>query len=978
MPIITEANVIQNIEPDTVLPEAAPPKTKADTESPGLGETFGAAFERENSIGSFISGGSKDKRALDAEYDPFEKIKGTKYELQPDAFIYADSDEELEAVKTRVDREQDNLRIIEQSGWTGIAASMAAGLLDPTVLIPGGTFIKAGKAVQRIGRGAAMGATAASGSIAAQEALLQASQVTRPMEESGAAIIAGGVFGGIMGGALGALVKGQKAAGELITDKVYKGEDLKIRIDDETGKVSVDPRSVGAAQTDHVRLRNEEGIAHLNETFVRGTSNLTRSPTLRGLGSKYSNVKTITNGLFEHNFVLNKNKIGTATPKAVETFLKEDQGKLIQMNTKLKNLYLKAVGREGQTFGEVRATIGGVRGKHMSYNQFSEEMAKAMRRGDVHENPAIDAAAKLVRSDMDKVTKRMQELGLLPAELEVKTAKSYLSRRYNIDKIARNRAQFEEKIRQYFARSTDLDEDDIALRASSVTDNILGLGDEQLQLASLTRDAIKTKSSTFTKERVLLIDDSEIEDFLVNDGIGISTAYLSRANSLIRFQEFLQRNGYDTVADFKKAIRDEHEILLAQGKVDIQDLRSNMDLVDQQIGIITGDLGGGKASKIDDGLRILRKYQVMRLLGGVAVSSIPDMAMPILRNGIGPTVRDGYATMVRNFKKAKLSRDEWMDFNVGLELEQNEMLRAIVDPDFSLSTSRTATERYADTAMDAFGKMTGMTYWNRFHKRLAAQVSSSRSIRQIIKADAGKELSSVEVERLASLGIGKAMYKRIANQFNKYGQEESGSFITNISKWDDAEAKSLFGGAVLRDVDSTVLTPGRGDIPVLIQKSEIAKTVFQFKSFTAAATNKILLSSLQRRDKNVVTGIMGLTALGAMSYAIKQHLAGKEPSSDIDVLLKEGISRSGVAGLIGDGAFLLVPGLNSSRFAAFNTTQAIVGPTFGQMGDVTDILNRLSDGEVSSSDTKKMTKMVPMQNLFWLRWGLNQVNKEGN
>jgi len=54
----------------------------------------------------------------------------------------------------------------------------------------------------------------------------------------------------------------------------------------------------------------------------------------------------------------------------------------------------------------------------------------------------------------------------------------------------------------------------------------------------------------------------------------------------------------------------------------------------------------------------------------------------------------------------------------------------------------------------------------------------------------------------------------------------------------------------------------------------------------------------------------------------------------------------------------------------------MVGPTGSQMSDIPDIFNRLSDGELSESDKKKLIRSLPLHNLFYLRILYDQVNKD--
>lgn len=972
MSIKTQDEIVSSINLDTVLPEEVNEKESID---PTFFETSKAAFEREN----LLFGTIKDRKISDENFDPFAAISGTKYEPMARSFIYADTLDEVEQVKASIDKEIENNQILEESGWTGIAMQMVAGTLDPTILIPGAKAVRAGSKITRVAKAATAGASLGTAAIAAQEALLQQQQEIRPIEESVYATMAGGIFGGVLGGAASVMSKSNKALGDVLTESIVRDQDIKIKLDDSGKAVGVEMRSASAAEVDPRILRQEEGIADLNEKIIKTLTLTTEggglgTPLSQGLTSKSGIVRQLTNNLFEHNFILGKNKKFIASDEAMETILKVDTAKAIKLNKEIENLYIKSVGLEGKNFAKWRALKGAQTGKSAKFQDFSQEVAKALRRGTKSDIPEVDQAAKLLRQEMDLQAQKLIDNKILEG-VDPEVAKNYLTRRWNVDQIAARREEFEAKlVADFQKKNPDIDIEDLQLSASNTTDNILGLGDETLQIAEVSKSIMTSKSGKFTKGRVLDIDDTKYEEFLNNDGVGNALSYITQANNLNRFQETLQRMGYESLADMKKAVRSEMESLARVEDVKLTDIQKSIKLIDQQAGIMLGQFGSKRVT--DDAFRVLRKYQTVRLLGGVTISSMPDMAMPIFKHGLGRTLRDGYGPLIRNMKKAKLARDQWSDFNVGLELEQNELLKNLVDPDFSVGRARNAAERYSDVAVQTFGNITGMNYWNRFGKRLAAHMSSARTIRDLKKLAKGEKLKQKEINRLASLGINENMGERILKEFDKYGQIEQGSFVANIHKWTDKEAKSIFGKSVLKDADSTIITPGRGDMPVIVQQSEIGKTIFQFKSFVSAATNQILLSGLQRRDAEALAGLSALVSMGALTYNIKEQISGRKPDNSFDKALKEGIARSGVAGLMGDLAFITVPGLNSSRFASYNTKDAMLGPTFSQLSDAPDMFNRMADGELSDSDKKKMFRWLPMHNLFYLRILYDQVNKD--
>lgn len=964
MPIKSQEEYLSGLSPQVTSELSQEESPKEDV---SFGEGFVAGFKRENPIASVIDNGLQDRYITNPNYDPISPLKGTDYEQHQERFIYADSDEEVQRVKDQIDRELNTAQIIQDSGWAGTIGAMAGGLIDPTILIPGTAALKSIRAgrIIRGAAGAASGAGLGVGAVAAQEVVLHSTQVTREAEESAINIATGGLLGGALGGAIGLLSKGARGASEAVIQETLRGGGIPLKLNPDGGL------SVGAAEA--ASKISDESIAHLNERVVRGVTGfdkVTRSPIVEGLIAPFETSKRITNELFEHNIILGKNIRGEASPVSLETRVKLKEADVIDIqravDTGVESLN-KRLSKEG--------------GEGFSRQRFNEEVSSALRRGDVHDIPEVAAAAREMRGKISAMTKELQRVGILAEDLDTKFADSYLSRVYDIRKLSQPQLgeDFKKVLVRHFTTRKGLDEVDAREVADSTLNNILGIGENDLGINQFQR--AKTKSGKFTKERVLDVPDEDLEPFLVNNAEEIVSKYTYQAAHLIEYQDFLARMGVETDDELRGLLQNEFNNAYNKAKLDSdkvqlkKEFERARELLDDQIKIATGQFG--KKGLGDGGLRLLRKYQTVRLLGGVLLSSFPDMFMAVVKHGLSNTIRDGYLPLIRNLSAAKLSRNQLKDMAVGLELEMNSMLKAAVDPEFRLNQNLSSVDVRAEQALSLFGRVTGLSHWNNFHKRLAGSVSSARTLRSV---DNYSNLKQAEKERLAVLGIDGSMATRISDQFKRFGDKVDGSYISNVALWSDKEASDVFKASVLKDVDSTVITPGRGDISRLAQGSELGKTIFQFRSFSQGVTNKLLIPSLQRRDAAVVQGVVGLIGMGMAVYTIKQMINGKSPVTDPDKLIQEGLARSGVLGLVGDTAFALNPFTSSSRYAHRNIQSTLFGPSpdmIGQAYQVGTKAARTAIGEDrwTKSDTKKAVQLLPLMNLFYLRWALEQANK---
>ena len=87
----------------------------------------------------------------------------------------------------------------------------------------------------------------------------------------------------------------------------------------------------------------------------------------------------------------------------------------------------------------------------------------------------------------------------------------------------------------------------------------------------------------------------------------------------------------------------------------------------------------------------------------------------------------------------------------------------------------------------------------------------------------------------------------------------------------------------------------------------------------------------------------------------------------------EGIVKSGLLGLYTSsilGAFG-----KSDRYAGQNAFDVTVGPTAATLRDIYSLVGDLRQGKFTDSDKRKMTKMIPYSNLFYLKLLLNKYNE---
>lgn len=962
MPLLTETEARKEaFLPVGLLPEE-------EQTRPPFSELFTAGLRVQNTL---ISGGEALGEKLEREqartrarelgqapYNAFEHIRG--YEQWSSAFRDAQTPEEVEFVKRRIDKELEDREILEAGGAAGIAAQLAAGVLDPINLIPiGGSILKGGSILRGIARGAPTGAAAA----ALAEGALQASQLTRTAKESALNIGATAFLSGILGGAAPVV---REALGDLAS---RVGREIEIP---PPGKP--DPLAPGGIALNRTDLASA-GAAAVTRSEAKlksalGVEKLVKfaSPIMRATQSPSVATRRIAQELVETPFFYEDAALGVSTPIAAETRVKMWQAPLAQSLEEMDQLYARYRGGGGG----------------LSFKQFREEVGRAMRRSDKHVIAEVAQAARSFRTKLFDPTK-LEAIAtrLLPENVQVVGAESYLSRVYDTQKINARRNEFVARLTQWLqSEHTDIDTQELREIAEQITDHILGVPEGRIAY-----EAIPLKRGPL-KERVLDIPDTMIEDFLESDIQTIARFY---ARTIVPDIELARTFGDPTMRDAIGKVSDDYKDLIAAAKsekeraalakqrtADIRDLSAMRDRLRGTYGAPADP----DAVLVRAG-RVLRNWNYLSMLGSMTVSSVPDVARAVTVHGMVRTFKDGLIPLVMNFRRFKLSAEEAKRAGTALDMVLDSRAMELADVG-DMYGRHSKFERGLQYLTENFGKVVLMTPWNAALKQFASVLTQDRIVEAALK---GSNASRKEIEKLAMSGIDADTASRIAQQFRQFGSEEGGVKLANTPAWTDRQALEAFRAAIVKDADRIIVTPGIGDRP-LWMSSETGKLVGQFRSFAVSATQKMLVSGLQQRDMAVLNGTLLSIVLGSGVYGLHSKGMGKEPSDDPAVWIREGVDRSGILGWLYEannivekfsggtiGLNRLTGGEPSLRYADRGGVGALLGPSFGRAEDIYKATSGAISGDFSESDARAFRRLVPYQNVFYLRYLFDQAQE---
>jgi len=1005
MPFIDEPRRVSNLV--NIAPDDEP---LAD---PSMLDVFGAAFRTQNTIGSLLaSRGQPNPYEIEDGFDAIDYVKGDpKFSPYVDEFSGILNRKAADAKKLQIEREVQDRRTIDAGGTMGVIGSIAAGVFDAPTLLPiGGPVIGAARGVGqlavRVGAAAAIDA-------GVSEAALQATQTGRTREET--AINIGGSV--ILGGALGALAGRYltPAASSALARKI-EGQEAAFEEADRVFTSAGSSAGAAARDTGPLVLKDEALIKRLPGVNVQ-------DPLIRSQLSDFAATRETVRRLAETPLEYADNARGIATERggSVETRMKMWSAPTVEALRKVDTSYARYFHDAPEPtawqtrLSPIKSEWARARGgQKLTYKQFKEEVGRAAFSGEQHAIPQVAEAAKVYRQWDEALKKAAIEARLFPEDIAVKNDLSHLFRMYNRERIIAKRDVWTARLVDHLTtqrdRATKIAEEASAKadaagtkadRAAQKADEFANLSDAELRsLADEITDTILGNAEGripydvvagprgALRERTLNIASEKIADFMELD---IESVMRAQVRTMAPDVEIARKFGSADMAEEIRKINDEANAKVAAAKSDKErkaiqkqresDVRDIEGIRDRLRG--TYALPSNPSSLVIRAGRIARNLNYVRLLGGMTLSAIPDMAKIVFTHGLTSTFRDGFLPMVRNFKAFRAGAGEVKMAGTALDMINDSRVMAIADitDDFGRHSK---FERGLSALSSKYGVVSLMAPWNAALKQFAGLITMTNVLRSSQRLAKGLASES-EIRRLAASGIDLDLARAITRQFEAHGEITDGVWLAQSGKWTDRPAMDGIRAAVVRDVDRIIVTPGQ-DKP-LWMSTELGKMVGQFKSFSVSSMQKTMLAGLQQRDAATLNGTLLMLGLGAMTYAVKEVAAGREVSDDPRVWAVNALDRSGLTGWLmeanniaekatrGRVGLSALSGEQVSRYASRNVTGAFLGPTADAVSDIFQVSGSIFAGDTTKSDMRKARQLIPGQNLFYIRSLFDKVEE---
>ena len=428
----------------------------------------------------------------------------------------------------------------------------------------------------------------------------------------------------------------------------------------------------------------------------------------------------------------------------------------------------------------------------------------------------------------------------------------------------------------------------------------------------------------------------------------------------------------------------------------VQDLKAGRDLLRGTYG-----LPDNPQRAFSRGVRMMKLYNSMTMLTG-ALAAVPDVARILMTSGINRGFRTSWDmfTNVLSTEVLKLSRNQAYLSGEALDMVLGSRAMSMYDLENAFGVFNKLEKGVSRTGNMYFTYINLMNPWNTMMKSWASAVNGTRMLEEIENWVIKGKISKNNKAKLLNSGIDEVAARKIWDQYVKHGLGTGANKadwkqvrIANTEMWDD-EARAtadLFHNALGRDINITIVTPGKGEVPLWFN-TEMGGVIVQFKKFAAAATQRMLMRGMQEKDAAFFGGALMLLAAGAMVDATRQKAFNRSyAKKPFGQKIVDAFDRSGLGGIFSDMNNILErltdnkiglrPTLGAARPYSSYTQKNIMsgfglfGPTSSQIGNISDLMWDWGRGKHTHYSAKNVRRLIPFQNVWYLDSLFDQVEK---
>jgi hypothetical protein len=420
----------------------------------------------------------------------------------------------------------------------------------------------------------------------------------------------------------------------------------------------------------------------------------------------------------------------------------------------------------------------------------------------------------------------------------------------------------------------------------------------------------------------------------------------------------------------------------------------------------------------------IKAFNFVNKMGGMAVSSITDVARPIMQHGLYNSWGRIFLNPLQAAKAWRGNLNEMYEAGTALDMVSSMMARQLAS--FDDIPPITRAEVWRDKTTHLYSVVVGMSPWNTAMKGFTGLMGQDRFLKTIRRISNGDTVSVQDVDWLRENGISDDMVQRIAAE---PWNTKDGFWLANTDAWQDDEAVNVFRAALAKIADTGIVTRGIGDMPNFM-KGPWAGVLLQFKSFAITTVNRVILPMARvgftERQMRAYSGAMVMLGMGTLVYKLKSDTAawGTDEESKftatwdnamagdpaaIGTVIGEALDRSGLLGALlepvhvaeklsggalglntmASRAVLLAQGENPldapKSFTNRNMYKGIIGQALGpSISTIEDIakaggysFETLGERQDVPAEqvAATMRRLLPFQNVFYLTGLFNMAEK---
>ncbi len=400
---------------------------------------------------------------------------------------------------------------------------------------------------------------------------------------------------------------------------------------------------------------------------------------------------------------------------------------------------------------------------------------------------------------------------------------------------------------------------------------------------------------------------------------------------------------------------------------------------------------------IGKGLRMLRKFNFIRMMNQVGLASIPELGNVVGSVGMKAALQQmpDLRRVINQAGASELSNSLGADLEAvfghgldGWKRHPSERYDALMDTIKGTQGGSLYQRLNAvlDRGQEITSKISGMEAIDTMSRRWAY-----KGIVQRFANAAAKGNHAYSAKRLADLGLSKEMSERVMTAFkDPKAVQMNGKQVAGLKldQWSDKEAAEAFRRAVYRKAGEIIQKNDLGNMNKMLSHP-VGQTLMQFRTFMMASYVKQGLKALHMRDPESFINVAMGSLIGALIYEVqtREQAVGR---SDADKFLKDRLhwDKIAAAGFAKTGASSILPMLADTALPVFGyKPEFSYTRTTGQTSDiwlgnpgsgsVDDLLNAASasrgiaHGDLSQEEARAMWKIMPFNNALGILQGFN-------